>query len=58
MTPSQYIKSKTSHLKANVTIQMVADSVDKSRQTVSNWYKTNRKLLDACILKTIKDLSE
>jgi hypothetical protein len=58
MTPSQYIKSKTSHLKANVTIQMVADSVDKSRQTVANWYKTNPKLLDACILKTIKDLSE
>jgi len=58
MTPSQYIKSKTSHLKANVTIQMVADSVDKSRQTVSNWFYTNRKLLDACILKTIKDLSE
>ncbi|WP_428613388.1 hypothetical protein [Pseudoalteromonas sp.] len=58
MTPSKYIKSKTSHLKANVTIQMVADSVDKSRQTVANWYKTNRKLLDACILKTIKDLSE
>jgi hypothetical protein len=58
MTPSQYIKSKTSHLKATVTIEMVANSVDKHKNTIANWYKTNRKLLDACILKTIKDLSE
>ena len=49
MTARKRIKDINSKL----SIQDVANTVDRPVRTIENWYKSDRRLFEACLLATL-----